>query len=287
MNKKQFHNLLLNAENYKGVSIQALKELINDFPYSALVQSFYLKKLLLEEDYRFEEELFKTALLVPDRSALKKFLFDNDRTAATLESSETIQPAKLRAIHDESDPSLLEEKKSHKKEGKQASAPELEKELIAQAINASISIEVATPLEHEETTKKTKEAQSHTHKIPAEEVRDENQKRSFSDWIKSFQEEFKEKQTQQENFRKNAEALIDQFIKSQPKIVAKKEFYSAENRAKKSIEEPEDLATETLAKIYATQGKVQKAIQTYERLILKFPEKKAYFAGQINQLKNS
>lgn len=55
--------------------------------------------------------------------------------------------------------------------------------------------------------------------------------------------------------------------------------------AEKSIEEPLSLASETLAKILVKQGQTEKAIEMYKRLILIFPEKKAYFASAIEQLK--
>ena len=45
------------------------------------------------------------------------------------------------------------------------------------------------------------------------------------------------------------------------------------------------LATETLAQILGQQGKLQRALAIYEKLILKFPEKKTYFGSCIEQLK--
>ncbi len=43
-------------------------------------------------------------------------------------------------------------------------------------------------------------------------------------------------------------------------------------------------ATETLAKIFAEQGRVEEARRIYSRLILDFPEKSAYFATLIDSL---
>lgn len=80
--------------------------------------------------------------------------------------------------------------------------------------------------------------------------------------------------------------LIDKFIREEPRITpSKSTFYSPANMAKKSVVEPEDLITETLANIYAQQGNFQKAIHFYEKLSLKFPEKSRYFAALIDELK--
>ena len=46
-----------------------------------------------------------------------------------------------------------------------------------------------------------------------------------------------------------------------------------------------DFATETLAQIYAEQGYLQQARAIYSKLILRYPEKSAYFAAQIEKIK--
>lgn len=48
-----------------------------------------------------------------------------------------------------------------------------------------------------------------------------------------------------------------------------------------------NLASESLAKILARQGKTDRAIAVYERLMVKHPEKMAYFAAQIDSLRPS
>ena len=47
-----------------------------------------------------------------------------------------------------------------------------------------------------------------------------------------------------------------------------------------------DFVTETLAAIYADQGYYEKAIEVYAKLILLYPEKSAYFASLVNEIKS-
>lgn len=53
-----------------------------------------------------------------------------------------------------------------------------------------------------------------------------------------------------------------------------------------SLEEDDEMMSEALAAILASQGNLERAIRMYEQLILKFPEKKAFFAQKINELKH-
>ena len=73
---------------------------------------------------------------------------------------------------------------------------------------------------------------------------------------------------------------------SKPK---KEAFFNAIDVAKESLIDNNDLVTPTLAKVYLEQGHYEKAIVSYEKLILKYPEKSSFFASQIkliSKLKN-
>ncbi|MBD1387011.1 hypothetical protein IDJ75_17120 [Mucilaginibacter rigui] len=84
---------------------------------------------------------------------------------------------------------------------------------------------------------------------------------------------------------KKEDIIIERFIHTEPQIKPlSADKLDNENKAKKSSEDLNDFVTETLARIYTDQMLYHKAIATYKKLILKYPEKKLYFAAQIEQL---
>ena len=83
---------------------------------------------------------------------------------------------------------------------------------------------------------------------------------------------------------KSKKVLIDQFIENEPSITRQKgTFFNPVVAAKKSVTDQENIISETLAQIYMDQGFVDKAISTYEKLSLKYPEKSTYFAALIEK----
>ncbi|WP_316796021.1 hypothetical protein [Pedobacter agri] len=79
--------------------------------------------------------------------------------------------------------------------------------------------------------------------------------------------------------------IIEKFLKEDPTIKPPKpEQIDTENKAKKSAEDHYDLVSETLAKIYIEQMLYHKAIDTYKKLSLKYPEKSRYFADLIQSI---
>ena len=93
-------------------------------------------------------------------------------------------------------------------------------------------------------------------------------------------------------FRKNKkkeDAIIDKIIKedpSIPKLDINNLPDSSVDLSSKSITISKGPVSENFAKILGLQGKRDKAIEIYEQLILKNPEKKPYFEAQIEKLKN-
>ena len=82
--------------------------------------------------------------------------------------------------------------------------------------------------------------------------------------------------------------LIDRFIKDNPAFTVKQpENSAAAEKLGNQIDmigESDEFITETLARIYMNQGLYQKAIKSFEKLSLKYPEKSVYFARQIEEV---
>ena len=102
------------------------------------------------------------------------------------------------------------------------------------------------------------------------------EKYSFLDWFDIINDEVPKVEKKLD--------LIDEFIKNSPKIEFSKEKES-DNEITVDTKIKDELITETLAKIYVTQKKFNKAIKAYDILSLKYPKKSSFFADQINYIK--
>ena len=102
------------------------------------------------------------------------------------------------------------------------------------------------------------------------------EKYSFLDWFDIINDEVPKVEKKLD--------LIDEFIKNSPKIEFSKEEES-DNEITVDTKIKDELITETLAKIYVTQKKFNKAIKAYDILSLKYPKKSSFFADQINYIK--
>lgn len=115
-------------------------------------------------------------------------------------------------------------------------------------------------------------------------------KKSFSNWLNS-NNNTKEPLTD----KTETHELINKFITEKPTIKQHEkklfegrkenaEFFSPSKKAKQSLDDQQLPVSETLAKIFAAQGNFSKAIYAYQQLMLIIPEKKIFFAVQIEEL---
>jgi len=162
-----------------------------------------------------------------------------------------------------------------------------EREIFSEAISANYNLDHLVPLVSTESKKEIDE------EIFVPTVSSVSGKKSFSSWLRSNEND---EQPKFDAEKDRINAIVDQFIKEEPKISRpsketiieekpKKEFFSPTKKAKESLDVQSMPVSETLAKIFALQGNYPKAIFAYEQLILINPEKKIFFASRIEELK--
>jgi hypothetical protein len=86
------------------------------------------------------------------------------------------------------------------------------------------------------------------------------------------------------------EKLIDKFLEKAPQLGPPRIQFGqegdAEDLSRRSVELAEEIVTENMAMIYLKQKQYAKALETFRKLQLKFPDKSDYFAALIKNLEN-
>jgi hypothetical protein len=109
---------------------------------------------------------------------------------------------------------------------------------------------------------------------------------SFNDWLSIIAKPAEKKpDTTGKDPVADEKILIDKFIEASPRLSPPRENAPHVDISEDSVKEHDGIFTDTLARIYIKQGYYSKAIFAYEKLILKYPEKSGYFAGQIEEIK--
>lgn len=179
------------------------------------------------------------------------------------------------------------------------------KEVVQEKIENEIEPEIEPEIEIEETIEVQTEETDESVKTATEHLEigtpldfSLNEKHSFQEWLQlsrtepidrsneiSPEEKAKIEAVKEEERQKKAE-IIDKFIETNPKISPIKPGTSAPVvQIENNFEDNSYLMTETLARVYLEQKKYTKAIQAYEILILKYPEKITFFADRISDIK--
>ncbi len=240
-------------------SLAELELVLEEYPYFQTAHLLHIKNLLNQGSISFDRELKKTAIWVTDRRKL--FYLLDERVLLPVDEEHKIE-TKKNLSSDTIDFSSL----SH--------ATDLAEEYIEEEDSAKESMDEL------DSIILSGSATMGTFFNVGDEVDLEDFKNTFKNQSKKPDTKIKIEKTSKND------SLIDNFIKEKPRIVPKEmQDMEIQDISGNSIQESNGLMTDTLAKIYIKQGLNEKAILTYEKLSLKYPEKKVYFAGQIEKIK--
>ena len=304
MNPKEFTYLLQKPQAINLEQTEGVKSIIDEFPYFQSARAIYLKGLKNEGSFKYNQELKTTAAYTTDRSILFDFITSEDfkqneisqyikqNTGRLNEIEIDVEDISVnkkviidddlsRQISESSDildPVLFEPK--HKLHNKIAyfdfdTSEDVEEESLyntPQETSASEILELGKPLEF-----------------------DKKETHSFNEWLKlatfnpikrneNENEDTKQSETTTSPDKNKKFELIEKFIAENPKINPITATSSKINIAEAQMIQPEELMTETLARIYVEQKNFKKAIQSYKILSLKYPEKSSFFANQIKAI---
>jgi hypothetical protein len=300
MNNKDFAYLLQNPEAVTPAQTEGVKTIITQFPYFQSARAIYLKGLKKQESFQYNQELKTAAAYTADRSILFDFI-----TSEVFNQNEISQFIKINSEHLLDIDVAVEDISINKKvmidETSQADIksnlevldpslfqPKFERKKIAHfRLDESEQIENVTP----ET--RTQEASAEDVLLLGKPLEfNKKETHSFNEWLKlaTFKTIIRDKTPAQTTSktedieqleRRKKFKLIDEFITNNPKINPDRTYTPTHNIAKAQLIQPEELMTETLARIYVEQKNYKKAIQSYKILSLKYPEKSSFFAIQI------
>ncbi|TWO33467.1 hypothetical protein E1J38_006115 [Seonamhaeicola sediminis] len=304
MNSSDFTNILQHPQEITHQQTEAVKSVIDEFPYFQSARAVYLKGLKNQSSFKYNQELKTTAAYTTDRSILFDFI-----TSESFVQNKISQFIKQNIEHLKDIDVSIEDLSVNKsvaidealklqiKETKGVLDPALfqPKEPVTKkephfTLDESEAIETSTELTKEPT-------------LSANEILslgkplqfDKNEKHSFNEWLKLtrykpikrdievLENKPKEKEELTSSYLEKTKKfeLIDKFISKNPKIKPTVSSNKKGNLAKAQMIKPEALMTETLARIYVEQKNYKKAIQSYKILSLKYPEKSSFFANQI------
>ncbi|MCW5518729.1 hypothetical protein J1N09_02685 [Aureitalea sp. L0-47] len=311
MNTETYTYLLDNPQQIGDHHLRELEGVIQAYPYFQSARALQLKVLKNSESYRYNDALRKTAAYTSDRNILFEYITSEEFVQNEISNriKEHDPSVKEIVVHSEniSEQVSLEIDRQLKSELKKAEAilnPDLFERKLASVENL---VEDPTAPEAEEIEAKPETSEAETEEIipEAEEIITEVEEdvlevdkplefnkedsHSFSEWLKLTKAAPIERKYDTKNTKEDSKArkfeLIDKFIQGSPKIDPTVTKGKNKNLAKPYTRASESLMTETLARVYVQQKNYKKAIQAYNILILKYPEKSGFFADQIRAIK--
>lgn len=292
LNLTEFTSLLSHPNAVSERQVYALEKIVEEFPYFQSARALRLKGLHNQDSFKYNGELKITAAHTTDRSVLFEYI-TSENFMAINKAFFAEKEARINAIKVHEIEILYPEKKEEE--------PVVKVNPLEQSILTSIREAAASQLQHEEEksveipqeeTKLEIQEESIEEKLEIGKPLDfsKEEKHSFQEWLQltkfsPIDRTIPAEQPEIDEEKKKKIDLIDKFIETNPKIVPVKNAPVTPINIEKSTQDNSYLMTETLAKVYLEQKKYQKAIQAYEILILKYPEKSSFFADRISDIR--
>jgi hypothetical protein len=313
MNRNDFLNLMEGSGRMNRQMVGDVYELINIFPYFQSAHMILLKGLHNSEDVKFEKQLHESSLHIADREVLYYYLSNDSglMAAGPEQLANTDHDDKkeevIKNVGDDyrTQQTVIESAKNSedlisKIEQDEGIIPLSTDEDELSSSSTGHSILVGSEADDEDTggiiiINNVPEEENEkifymdpgirTEEPPELLELDIDEKLPGQDEIK--QGYLNNNEDGKTTKRQLQSELIDKFISENPRIEPNREKSDApqEDISRPFVEETGSFVTETLASIYISQGYYSKAIDIYEKLSLKFPEKSSYFASQIEMIK--
>ena len=272
LSKEQLHSQIANPSLCSGAYLSDLEDLQTTYPYATSFSILYLKTLAKEQDVRLAKALDQKAFAIQNRVVLYELL--NERLQQEIEEVQVVEESVVPEVQVPEEEIIGKEEVVREEEvdEKEKTAPdELDQLLRASLINSAyVDITYTEELKTLDQQEQEPIVPPVVEQAAPAQVPSQTERFTFSQWLH------------------HAEEAIDEQQKEYLSIAKpKQDFYSPAKKAKESLSADQIPVSETLAKIYAMQGAVAKAIGVYEQLILLNPEKKSFFANQIKVLKKN
>jgi tetratricopeptide (TPR) repeat protein len=276
MNVTDYTYLINKPDAISEKQTDALGRVLDEFPYFQSARAMRLKGLFNQNSFRYNYALKVTASHTTDRTVLFDFITSDTFVAI----QKGLYEKKILELLDISVTDF------------EVIAPEIRLEPKINTLEQSIltTIKGAGALEEDSATKLAEENLAIGKPIGF--AKDE--KHSFQEWLQLSRTQpiVREKESNEngtieatEDDKKKKAALIDKFIEASPKISPIKPNSESSVAIDINKTDTSYLMTETLARVYLEQKKYQRAMQAYEILILKYPEKSSFFADRIADIK--
>jgi hypothetical protein len=268
--------------------ISEVSELINVFPYFQSAYLLLLKGLQNTSDVKFENQLRTSAMRIADREVLY-YLLKKETVKEEVKEAEMLRTVVSEVENPESQQVVIESAKNSEDFINEIEKDSLPGEDEENTLDSTILLseeyyeEDATILVIDGESGSVEERIIYMDpgfSIPeTAELLELEPEEKTTEHTETVKEPVSKKLLQSE--------LIDKFIISNPRIEPRREKNESPipDISTPYVEERGGFVTETLARIYITQGYYSRAIDIYEKLSLKFPEKSSYFASQIEKVK--